>query len=207
MPVTAQNAAQTLAPAPRITGSVMYAPVGTALPTSSYATVNSGFTDLGWVDEAGLKQKEDRTNTNVFGWGGGLIDSLQEHYLRSLSFKLYQVLNPNVLATAYGHNNVTVTGPTSMNGTEIAVANNPQLLDTLSWVFDGNYVTAAGYEALIRVVIPTGRVLTIGDVDMTSKALVSIDITSLMTFADSNGNYSYIYVNDGVTTGGHVGGS
>lgn len=206
MPVTAQNSAQTIAASPRITGSVMYAPVGTALPTSSYATVNSGFTDLGWLDDSGLKQKEDRTNTDVFGWGGGLIGTVQEKYSRTMSFKLYQMLNPNVLATAFGHNNVTVTAPTNLNGTEMAVAMNPQLLDTLSWVFDGYYYTAAGYEALIRVVLPTARVTQIGDVDVTSKTFTSIDCT-MKSFADGAGNYAYLYVNDGVTSGAHVGGS
>jgi hypothetical protein len=111
-----------------------------------------------------------------------------------------------VLATAFGHNNITVTGPTSMNGTEIAVALNPQLLDTLSWVFDGAYFTAAGYQALIRVVVPVARVVQIGDVDITSKTFTSIDC-SMKAFADTNGNYSYLYVNDGITTGMHVGGS
>lgn len=206
MPVTAQNSAQTIAASPRITGSVMYAPVGSALPTSSFATVNSAFTDLGWIDDSGLTQKEDRSNTDVFGWSGGLIGTVQEKYSRTMSFKLFQMLNPNVLATAFGHNNVTVTGPTTQNGTEIAVALNPSLLDTLSWVFDGYYYTAGGYEALIRVVLPTARVTQIGDVNLTSKTFTTIDCT-MKSFADSNGNYAYLYVNDGVSTGAYVGGS
>lgn len=206
MPVTAQNSGQTIAASPRITGSVMYAPVGTPLPTTSFDAVNAGFTDLGWLDDSGLTQKEDRSNTDVFGWGGGLIGTVQEKYSRTMSFKLFQLLNPNVLAAAFGHNNITVTAPTAQNGTEIAVAMNPGLLDTLSWVFDGYYYTAAGYEALIRVVLPTARVTQIGDVNVTSKTFTSIDCT-MKSFSDSNGNYAYLYVNDGVSTGDHVGGS
>jgi hypothetical protein len=207
MPVTMQNSSQTLAAAPRITGSVMYAPVGTALPTSSYATVNSGFTDLGWASEKGLSQKETRSNQNFFGWGGGLINNVQKNYFRTMSFMLYQILNPDVLALAFGHNNVTVTGPTSMNGTEMAVALNPQILDTLSWVFDGYYFTQAGYEALIRLVVPKARVVEIGAFDISSETLSLFDITNMMPFPDQNGNYAYLYVNDGVTTGSVVGGS
>jgi hypothetical protein len=204
---TADNVKQTIAPSPRVTGSCLYAPIGTALPTSSYATVNSGFTDLGFVDENGLKQKEDRSNTDVFVWGGDIIATLQEKYSRTMSFKLYQFLDSNVLAAAYRNSNVTVSAPTAQNGTEIAVAMNSQILDTLSWVFDGYYFTAAGYEALVRVVIPIGRITQIGDVDMTNKALTSIEAT-LKAFPDANGNHGYLYVNDGVTTGGSgVGGS
>lgn len=198
---TADNVKQVIAASPRITGSCLYAPVGTALPTSSFATLNTGFTDLGYVDENGLKQKEDRSNTDVFVWGGDLIATLQEKYSRTMSFKLFQFLDSNVLAAAYRNSNVNVTPATSMNGTEIAVKMNSQILDTLSWVFDGYYFTAAGYEALVRVVIPIGRITQIGDVDMTNKALTSIEAT-LKAFPDGDGNHGYLYVNDGVTTGG-----
>jgi hypothetical protein len=204
---SADNVKQTIAPSPRITGSVLYAPVGTALPTSSYVALNSGFTDLGYVDENGLKQKEDRSNTDVFVWGGDLISTLQEKYSRTMSFKLYQFLDSNVLAAAYRNSNLTVTPATNVNGTEVAVQMNSQILDTLSWVFDGYYFTAAGFEALIRVVIPIGRITQLGDVDLTNKALTSVDAT-LKAFPDSSGNHGYLYVNDGVTTGGSgLGGS
>ena len=132
MPVTADNVAQTIAPSPRITGSVLYAPIGTALPTTSYETLDSGFTDLGYTDENGLKQKEDRSNTDVFVWGGDQIATLQEKYSRTMSFKALQFLDSNVLAAAYRNSNVTVAAPTTQNGTEIAVAMNSQILDTLS---------------------------------------------------------------------------
>jgi hypothetical protein len=204
---SADNVKQTIAPSPRITGSVLYAPVGTALPSSSYVALNSGFTDLGYVDENGLKQKEDRSNTDVFVWGGDIISTLQEKYSRTMSFKLYQFLDSNVLAAAYRNSNLTVTPATNVNGTEVAVQMNSQILDTLSWVFDGYYFTAAGFEALIRVVIPIGRITQLGDVDLTNKALTSVDAT-LKAFPDSSGNHGYLYVNDGVTTGGSgLGGS
>lgn len=207
MPTTADNVKQTIAPSPRITGSVLYAPVGTALPTTSFATLNSGFTDLGYIDEGGLKQKEDRSNTDVFVWGGDHIATLQEKYSRTMQFKLLQFLDSNVLAAAYRNSNITVTPPTSQNGTEVAVAMNAQILDVLSWVFDGYYFTNAGYQALVRIVVPIGRITQIGDVDLTNKALTSIDAT-LKAFPDAAGNHGYLYVNDGVVTGGSgLGGS
>ena len=206
MPVTADNAGQAISAQPRITGSVLYAPLGTALPATSFAALNAGFTDLGYIDENGVKTKEDRSNTDVFTWGGGILGTLQEKYSRTMTFKLYQFLNENVLSTAYGHNNVTVTAPSSENGKEIAVQLNAMLLDTLSWVFDGYYYTSAGYQALMRYVIPDGRPVSIGDVDMTNKAFTSVEVT-LKAFPDSSNNLGYLYVNDGITSGVHTGGS
>jgi len=203
---SADNVGQTIAPSPRITGSVLYAPLGTPLPTCSYATLDPGFEDLGYVDENGLKQKEERSNTDVFVWGGDLLGTVQDKYSRTMSFKMYQFLDSNVLAAAYRNSNITVTPATSQNGTEVAVAMNSQILDTLSWVFDGYYFTAAGYEALVRIVIPKGRITQIGDVDLTNKAFTSIDAT-LKAFPDSNKNHGYLYVNDGIVTGGGLGGS
>lgn len=201
MPVSTDNAGQAISAQPRITGSVLYAPLGTTLPTSSYASLNSGFTDLGYVDESGVKTKEDRSNSDVFTWGGGLLGTLQDKYSRTLTFKLYQFLNENVLATAYGNSNLTVTAPTSQYGKEVAVKLNALTLDTLSWVFDGYYSTAAGYQALVRYVVPVGRPVQIGDVTMTNKEFMSVDIT-MKAFPDSNNNYGYLYVNDGIKTGG-----
>jgi hypothetical protein len=193
---------KTIAPSPRVTGSVFYAPVGTPLPTTSYATLNAGFTDLGYTAEEGLKQKETRANTDVFVWGGDLLGNLQTNYSRTMSFKLYQFLDDNVLAAAYGNSNIKVTAATSQHGTEVAVNMNSQIRDTLSWVFDGYYFTAAGYEALVRVVLPMARIIEIGDVDLTNKAFMSADVTKMMAFPDAVKNHGYLYVNDGVVTGG-----
>lgn len=204
---TADNVAQVIAPSPRVTGSVLYAAIGTPLPVTSYANVNSTFEDLGYVDENGLKQKEDRPQTDVFVWGGDLIASLQEKYSRTMMFKALQFLDENVLAAGYGNSNTTVTPATSQHGKEVAVAMNSKRLDVLSWIFDGYYLTAAGVNALVRIVIPIGQIVQVGEVDLTNKALTSLDLT-VKAFPDGNGNHGYLYVNDGVTTAGAgVGGS
>ena len=209
--VSTTDVTQVIAPSPRVTGSVFYAPVGTALPTSSYVALTTGggtnWEDLGYIDEAGLKQKEDRPQQDVFVWGGDLIASLQQHYSRTLMFKALQFLSSNVLAVGYGNSNTTVTPATSTQGTEVAVNMNSKTLDVLSWVFDGYYLTSAGVNALVRIVIPKGQVVTVGEVDLTNKALTSLDLT-IKAFPDSNKNHGYLYVNNGVTTtSGGIGGS
>lgn len=204
---TAGKASKVIAPSPRITGAVFYGRVGTPLPTSSYAALDPGFTDLGYVDESGLKQKEDRSNKDVFVWGGDDISTLQEKYSRTMQFKLYQFLDSNVLAAGYRNANTTVIPATGVEGNEVAVQMNSQALDVLSWVFDGYYFTSAGYEALVRIVIPIGRITQMGEVNLSSKELVSMDAT-LKAFPDLTGNHGYMYVNDGIYTGGAgVGGS
>lgn len=185
---------QVVAPFPRLSGSLMQSPLGTALPTHSYDPIPSTWTDLGYADENGLKQKEDRATTDHFAWGGDFLGFTQDRYSRTMNVKLYQFANADVLATAYGKNNVTTTPPSSTYGTEWAVAMNSLLLDDLSWVFDGFYKSI-----LVRIVIPWGRIEKIGDVDMTHKNFTSIDC-QIKAFPDSLKNHGYLYVNNGVTT-------
>lgn len=198
VPVTADNVLQLIAPSPRVSGSILWAPLGAALPTTSYAdldgTSGTGFGDLGFADENGLKQKETRSTTDVFCWGGDLVGTLQDKYDRTMTFRLMQFMNTAVLSAAYGISNVSVVAANSTHGKEIAVKLNPKLQDTRSWVFDGFY-----NDNLVRIVIPIGRVITIGEVDMTHKTYSTIECT-LKAYPDSNKNHGYLYLNDGQVT-------
>lgn len=194
-PVTADNVLELLAPSPRVSGSILWAPIGSALPTTSYTDLDgTAFKDLGFADDNGLKQRETRSTTDVFVWGGDLAGTLQTQYDRTMTYRLMQFRNTQVLSAAYGINNVSVIPATTLQGKEIAVKLNPNLLDTRSWVFDGFY-----NANLVRIVIPIGRVTTIGEVDMTHKSYMTIECT-LKAYPDSNKNHGYLYVNDGQPT-------
>jgi hypothetical protein len=193
-PTSAQSVAQLMAPSPRTTGSVMWGSTTVTLPTTSYASLTGGtggLNDLGYLDENGLKQKEDRSNTDVFAWGGDLVGTLQDKYSRTMTFRLMQFNNKDVQSAAHGINNVSVTAATTTAGNEIAVKLNAALLDTRAWVFDGVY----GLQ-LCRVVIPIGRIVQVGEIDMTHKAYSTIECT-LKAYPDANRNHGYLYLNDG----------
>jgi hypothetical protein len=194
------NSQQLVAPSPGlglgIGGSVMHAPLGTALPTGTDQVINPAFVDLGYCDENGIKDREERRNTDTFAWGGGLVGNIQQSYARTMTIRFMQFLNPNVLATAYGAANTITTPNTSYHGTYVAAQLNSLLLDTLSWVFQGFYKSA-----LICKVVPIARVVSVGDVDLTHRAFTTIECT-LKAFPDTNNNHAYLYVDDGVLTSG-----
>lgn len=198
VPVTADNVLELLAPSPRTSGSILWGPIGVPLPTTSYAdldgTPGTGLADLGFADENGLKQRETRSTTDVFVWGGDLAGTLQTQYDRTMTFRLMQFRNTEVLAASFGISNVSVVPASATHGKEIAVKLNPNLLDTRSWVFDGFYG-----ENLVRIVIPIGRVVTVGEIDMTHKSYMTIECT-LKAYPDSNKNHGYLYINDGQST-------
>lgn len=202
-PVSAQNVGQLIAPSPRTSGSVMWGPLSATLPTTSYAVLAAGtgtgaaatgLSDLGFIDENGLKQRENRATTDVFAWGGDLVGTLQDKYDRTMTYKLMQFNNANVQAVGYGIGNVSTMAATTSNGNEIAVQLNAKLLDTRAWVFDGIYSTQ-----LARIVIPIGRVVTVGEVDMSHRAYSQIECT-LKAYPDGSKNHGYLYLNDGQHT-------
>lgn len=201
MTVTPQfNSQQLIAPnpgtGPGIGGSVLYAALGTPLPTSTDATLDSAFTDLGYVDQNGIRDRENRRTTDVFAWGGGLVGTLQESYDRTMTVTFLQYLDPNVLTVSYGSANVTTTPATQSTGTEVAAALNASLLDTFSWVFQGFY-----NSALVCKVVPIARIVSVGEVNWTQRAFTTVEAT-LKAFPDADNNHAYLYTNDGVTTSG-----
>jgi hypothetical protein len=185
---------QIAAPSPPITGGLYRAPLGTALPTDTTTALNVAFTSLGYVDDDGVTLKIDRPNTRQYAWGGKLVAALQEHYGASFTFKLYQILDPDVLMAVHSDTNVTVTPPTSTVGTLTTTALNDKLNVNSAWVVAGFYQLTG-----IRWAIPKARITQVGDIKITHKSLATMDCT-LETFPDDSGNFIYQITDDGVHT-------
>jgi hypothetical protein len=195
------NANQLIAPSPGlglgVGGSVMHGPIGTPLPNGTDQVLSTSLTDLGYVDENGIKDKEERRNTDTFAWGGGLVGNIQQSYARTMTIRFLQFLNGAVLATAYGAANTTLIPATSFHGNQVQAQLNALLLDTLSWVFQGFYK-----GALVLKVVPSARVVSVGDVDFTHRAFTTVECT-LKAFPDALNNHAYLYTDDGqLSTGG-----
>lgn len=190
----ASNVLELAAPSPRITGGVLRAPVGTAVPVTAIGSPNIAFKDLGHVGDDGIERTENRNNQEQFNWGGNLVAVLQQEYGLELKFKLLQVMNVDVQKAVHGSANVTVTPADSDSGTEIAAKLNAKLLDTGAWIFDGFYNLIS-----MRLVIPIGRITAVAPLKWSHKELAAYECT-LKPFPDADGNHGYQYWNDGVVT-------
>ena len=51
-----------------VTGAIYVAPLGTTLPTSSQASLNAAFEDLGYMDESGVAELINEQITNLKAW-------------------------------------------------------------------------------------------------------------------------------------------
>jgi hypothetical protein len=190
-PVLEAEVQEVVAPYPKVTGGVLTAPLGTALPTDATSALDPAFITLGRVSVEGVDRTEERPNTEVNDWGGDLIAILQDKYGLTIKFKLMQMMNADVQKAAHGANNVTVTPPTSTKGTLISAKLNRELLPYQSWVIDAYYL-----QMNMRLVIPTGRITLVGPLKWVHKELAMFDLT-LRPFPDANNNHAYEYWDDG----------
>lgn len=193
-PPTIVSAAQDIAaPSPKVSGGVLWAPPGTALPTDATSAPAAAYISLGRVSDAGVEKTEERPKKDIFDWGGGLIAALQEHYMLLLKFKLLQMMNADVQKAVHGENNVSVRAATASTGTLISTKFNPRILDSGTWILD------AFYDRMnMRLVVPYARITTVGEQRWVHNALVEYDLT-VQAFADSDGNFAYEYLDDGIT--------
>jgi hypothetical protein len=180
------------APIPKVTGGVLFAPLGTAIPTDATSPLDPAFVTLGRVSSDGVDKTETRKTTDFFDWGGNLIAVLQDSFSISVKFKLLQLMNADVQAAAHGTGNVTVVPPTTNTGTTIKSLINATLLNVGIWVIDAYYDKLS-----MRFVIPHGRPTEVGPVKWVHKELAMYDLT-VRPFPDDVNNHAYEYWNDGV---------
>lgn len=190
--MTGNNDAEIIAPAPPIGGGLSRAPRGTTLPTDATTALDAAFIKLGYVDDDGVTVNIDRPSTDHFAWGGDLIASLQQHYSVTLTFKLYQVLNPDVLKAIHSDGNVTVTAATTSSGTLTTVNFNATLNVNSCWNVDAFYQSNS-----VRVSLPNARVVQVGNYQLTHKNVAMYPVT-LKAFPDANGQFAYQFTDDGV---------
>lgn len=170
---------------PKTTGAVYRAPKGTALPTSATESLNVGFLDMGYISEDGVSNSNSPNTVKVKAWGGQTVLVVVNDKDDTVKIKFLESLNPNVLDTVYGAENVTVDGAA---GT-IAVVANAAALDEWAYVID--MVMKGG--ALKRIVIPAGSLSDVGDIVYKDKDPVGYEVT-LECLPDSSGNSHYEYI-------------
>lgn len=169
---------------PKIGGAVFRAPIGTTLPTSASAALATAFADLGFVSDAGVTNGNGVTSNAVRSWGGYVVLTTQKSRDDTFQLNLIESLNPEVLKTFHGDDNVT-----GALATGITVTANGKELGTHSYVID--LVMRDG--ALKRIVIPCAQVSETGDVVYVDNDVVAYPVT-LSAQPDASGNTHYEYI-------------
>jgi len=180
---------------PKIGGAAFKAPRGTALPTNCATVLAPAYIEQGYVSDEGVKETTKIDRATQTAWGGDEILNSRKSYAKTVTVTLVESLNPNVVKTQYGDQNVTVTPATVSTGQKIAIVDTGFESGPGVWVFD---MDSEG--KMRRVVYPNAKNTT-DSVEVVYKDGETIAYqVQLSCYRDASGVYKYEYTDDGVTT-------
>lgn len=185
------NAANVTAAKPKISGAVQVAPVGTTLPTTTEAELNPAFKALGYVSEDGLSNNNSRTNEAIKAWGGETVLNSQTEFTDNFKFTLLEIMNPEVLRTVYGKENV------SEESDELTLKVNAAQPNSNAFVFD--MILKGGAKK--RIVVPSASMTALEEIVYKDNGAVGYGIT-IGAVPDTAGNTHYEYIKKGAGAGG-----
>lgn len=180
------------------TAGAIYRAVRTAnleIPTTPSATLSADYKCLGYVSEDGLKNNIEKEFEDIKAWGGDTVYTVESSQDDKFQFTLLEVLNEDVLKAVFVDSNVTVTAATTTAPKSIAVNVNSTQTPECVWVID---MIMRGNNPK-RIVIPYGKVVTIGEITYKDDEAVGYDVTIAAT-PDQNGNTHYEYMTVGTAT-------
>lgn len=159
-----------------VTGKVMFAPTGTALPTTSIATPNVAFVDVGYIGEDGVTQSIAEDSTDIKAWqDGAVVRKVQTSHDVTFTFVMIES-NAASLKAYYGN---YTSGVIQIKGD--VLPHQAMLLD----VIDGTHE--------IRVVLPDAQITERGDVVYANGEAIGYEVT-VTAYPDSGGVKAYKYV-------------
>ncbi len=178
------NSQNVTAGKPAISGAIYRAPLGSTLPTTADGELDEAFKQLGYVSDSGLVNSNTPETSDVKAWGGDIVLSTQSQKKDTFKFQLIEALNVEVLKTIYGDDNVSGTLDTGIT----VKANATEAQES---VYAVDMIMKGG--VLKRIVIPSAKLTSLGDVSYTDSAQVGYDVT-ITAYPDSNGQTHYEYM-------------
>lgn len=179
----------------RVTGAVMRAPLGTALPTTPIVVPNVAFTDLGYISEDGISLSQSSSWQKIKDWGGDQVRTFLTEFTGTLSWTFLET-NDDALEAVYGAANVTVTAAGVSTGKYTAIKLNSSESPAGSWMFNMADSTVGDVARTMRIVVPNGQITDRGDISFSRNEAVMFPVT-LEAYPDASGNSVYIYASDG----------
>lgn len=183
----ANDATRVLVGKPLVTGGILNAPLGTALPTDATTALNPAFKAVGYVTDDGVTKSESRDISKINAWGGDTIAIVQTAFGVDIKFKMAEFLGQVAQAAIYGEANVEYTIGTGEEPDTLKVTVTSAQPPERAWV-----IAMVNGPTVTRLVIPRAQIGETGDVEFKDDDVASLD-TTLNLLPDENGAYYYLY--------------
>lgn len=162
---------------PVVAGAVSVAATTATLPTSTGATLGTGWTGLGYISEDGLTNENSPESEIIKAWGGDIVLTPVTGKADTFSFTLIEAINLDVLKVIYGSSNVTGT-----LGSGVTVNAKTEDMEAHAWVAD----MVLRNNVAKRIVIPNGTISEVGEITYADNEAVGYEIT-ITAFPNSSG--------------------
>ena len=173
--------AEVTAAKPGVSGVVYKAPKGTTLPTDATTALANTYVSLGYLSEDGFTNNYEISSEDIKEMGGRTVLTVQNDVNDTFAFKLISALDPNVLKATFGASNVSGT---LSAGVSVEVDGSEP--EESVWVFE----TIMRDGVLKRIVIPDGKISSIGEIVYRRNEAVGYDIT-LTALYDSTAGFNH----------------
>ncbi|MGW0245054.1 hypothetical protein ACWDYH_00250 [Nocardia goodfellowii] len=183
--------------APKITGVIYRAPLGTTLPTDAVTPLANTYKDLGGISDVGIVNAQARDVKKVKDFSGDIIATPQSDYSETLEVEFVEATNLEVLKTVFGDLNVTVTPANATKGMEIKVDHNSDTLPKSVIVTET--LNGAGTK---RTIAGIAQPIKVGDVVQVNTDIVKYKVTfECFKIVDGTSAFNVReYINDGKPT-------
>jgi hypothetical protein len=158
-----------------VTGSIYYAPAGTAVPTTVGGALNGAFVDVGYISEDGVSTSVTNDSAEIKAWqNGDIVRRIQTSHDFTLAFAMLET-NAASLELYWGNYTagaVEVTGDQPYRGAFV--------------------VNVVDDTSDVRYVIPDGQITERGELTYVNGEAALYQVT-LTTYPDVSGVKAYIY--------------
>lgn len=178
------NAKYVTAAKPKKGGAAFRAPIGTVLPTDAKSKLDEAFKGLGYISTDGVTNANSPTSNKQTAWGGDTVLNANTDRPDDFKFKLIEGLNPEVLKSVYGDENVT--GDMETTGLTVKVGSADP--EEFVWVFD--IIQKGGIAK--RIVIPAASLSALEEIKYIDSDAVGYGVTISAT-PDEDGFSHYEY--------------
>lgn len=174
----------------RTAGGIYRAPAGTTLPTDASTSLAAAFKEVGYISEDGVTNSVGKTIQEIKEWGGEVVDSELTEQSDQWKFKEIESLNLDTLKSVFGDSNV------SESSGAITVTVKAEITGSGVWAID----MAQKGGRLKRIVIPDGKITSLGDIVYKGSEAVGYDVTLTAHYDTSIGGTHKEYISAAPTS-------
>lgn len=154
-------------------GYIWVAPLGTTVPTDATTELTTEFVGLGYLSEDGLTEPASfEPGDNIVAAGGDTVAQADPTFSKTWTGTCIEALNEDLLKVAYGSANVTVTHPSTTDG---SITIKEQAGDIEHHVIVIDEMLKGGRKR--RNVMADATFLITGDISHVHTALVNFEFT------------------------------